>query len=168
MPAQNGSDTNPLTEVSCIYRLQEMVSELSELFCRFIFEKNEEELISKSFLLSYLSENNIIDKEWKINGKSLDNHCRLIALILLVEQTSKHRIKSNKPLLSFLDKAYKKLPIDFRKCLHELSEIVDKRNLKKYYDDLINIFNFPSDIIGIVYNKFVYNSHQQSHGQYFT
>ncbi|HEV2832331.1 MAG TPA: N-6 DNA methylase [Hanamia sp.] len=176
MPAPSGREnlliTKPLTEAACTYRLQEMVSELSEFFCRFILKNDREYLNSNSFLFSYFSEKNIIDKEGKVNEKNLENHCRLVALILLIQQTSKYWIKNKfeneQALLSSLDDAYQKLPPGFKACLHEFSEIIEKDLLEKNLNDLIDIFNFPSDIIGIVYNKFSYNSHQQSHGQHFT
>ncbi|HJY22861.1 MAG TPA: hypothetical protein VJ279_08260, partial [Hanamia sp.] len=176
MPAfserENVLNTHSLTEAVCEQRLQAMVSEVSGFLCSFIFNRNVENLNPKDSLLPYFSEKNIIDKEGKINEKNLENHCRLIALILLIEQTSRHWIEKNfknkELFLSSLDNAFQKLPPDFKTCLHKFSEIIEEDFLEKYFDDLIDIFNFPSDIIGMVYNKFSYNSHQQSHGQHFT
>ena len=176
MPAfserENVLNTHSLTEAVCEQRLQAMVSEVSGFLCSFIFNRNVENLNPKDSLLPYFSEKNIIDKEGKINEKNLENHCRLIALILLIEQTSRHWIEKNfknkELFLSSLDDAFQKLPPDFKTCLHKFSEIIEEDFSEKYLDDLIDIFNFPSDIIGMVYNKFSYNSHQQSHGQHFT
>jgi methylase of polypeptide subunit release factors len=176
MPAlserENILNSHSLTEATCEQRLQAMVSEVSKFFCQFILKKDGKYLKSKSFLLSYFSGKNIIDKKGKINEKDLENHCRLVALILLIKQTSKHCVENNLKnqefLLSSLDDAYQKLPSDFKACLHEFSKIAEEGFLEKYFDNLIEIFRFPSDIIGMVYNKFSYNSHQQSHGQHFT
>ncbi len=163
-----------LSEDFCVDRLQVIVSQLSEFFCGLFADENGKDSGSKGLLLSYFSENNIIviDKDGKINKRSLDNYCRLFALILLIDKTAKQLakmvFKNHKSLSSFPDNAYKILPVDFRKCLNEFSKTIDKDFLEKNFEELVDIFYFPSDIIGVVYNKFSYNQHQQSHGQHFT
>ena len=168
----SNSNTNLLTETACVQRLQDMVSEISNLLLKYIFDKKSSSGFSQSALFSYLNENDFIDHKNSINEKKIDNHCRLAALFLILQKLAAKKInddfKNADSVKSYLDNSYLQLPENFRNFLNQFSGIIKENYSQKQIDSIDCIVKIPTDIIGNVYNKFSFNEHQQNHGQHFT
>lgn len=150
------------TETVCIKKLQDIISETSKSFYSYITENIHSQKISKRDI-SLLLESHFNENDFE---KEFENHCRLSALILLLQQTAERRI--SKSLYPFLHASFENLPENFKDFLKLFSKYPAKKINNNTLNDIEKILEFPSDIIGSVYNKFSYNSYQQSYGQHFT
>lgn len=151
------------TETACIKKLQDIISETSLSFYKFILKEIHDKKISKEKLFPLF---NGIDLKENDFEKELESQCRLAVLILLLQQTTESR--GSKKNYSFVHSSFENLPQDFKNFLGLFSEHLKKKINNKTINDIERILEFPSDIIGNVYNKSLYNTYQQSHGQHFT
>ena len=166
------SKTTLFTEADCVQSLQDVVSEISRLIFKYILNEKSTERFLKSGIFSYLHENNFFDNKNNIIEKKLENHCRLVALFLILKKFAESKIAGEPVNFSdvklYLDNSYQQLPENFRNFLDYFSGVTEENFTRKQIDSIDCIIDNPSDIIGIVYNKFSYNEHQQNHGQHFT
>ncbi|MEO6812910.1 MAG: N-6 DNA methylase [Ginsengibacter sp.] len=160
------------TEVDYLYRLKEIVFELSEIFCSSILEMEGAKPGTDTFLHTWVIKNNIINKTGEIDLKRLENHAHLVVFIFLLQQTTVFRIENhfkNDPSLNlYFRSAFDNLPAYLRQLLKECEIRIQKNFYGKYLNEIAAILQFPSDVIGVFYNRFCQNQHQLNHGQHFT
>ncbi|MDP4284678.1 MAG: N-6 DNA methylase [Bacteroidota bacterium] len=160
-----------LTEKDCIKYLQDIVSETAAILFKFILDKKSSSSLLHSGLYAYLKENHFIESTQIINKTQLENHLRLAALFLILQQGAKDKVTNEAQgalATHHLDKAFLQLPENFRKFLPQFPGSIKEDISQKHKNIIDCIVNFPADIIGIVYNQFSFNEHQQQHGQHFT
>jgi len=86
------SKTTLFTEADCVQSLQDVVSEISRLIFKYILNEKSTERFLKSGIFSYLHENNFFDNKNNIIEKKLENHCRLVALFLILKKFAESKI----------------------------------------------------------------------------
>lgn len=108
----------------------------------------------------------IADEQGALLPATLERECRLAALVLLLKKTIE--LYAAPDAVQQAAHAYKMLPASFRKFAESFSPVVEEKVSLQVFRMLEKILRHPADIIGQVYNTFLHNGYQQSHGQHFT
>jgi methylase of polypeptide subunit release factors len=166
------SNTTLLAETACTKRLQDIISETASTLFKFIYKKQSSPQFLQSSLYAYLKENNFIENGQIINENKLENHLRLAALFLIIQELAIVKINNDfqNPASAnkLLDMVFLQLPEIFINFLNQLKGIFRENFTSQHFDSFHCIIHNPADIIGSVYNKFSFNEHQKNNGQHFT